>query len=130
MGKSHPRKNHWRAENGEQVLECVIEKCSAVVHDLEHVADVFPDDPERKTFIFYYFAQEEGGINIGPESVNHSFQGVPLIPMLRRDGYNKYMCVDCFEKHFPDVLKSVRDSLLGRATFVNLTESARQECNE
>ena len=119
MGNTHPRTNHWLAGKVELILECVVRECPAVVHGLEHVADVFPNDPKRKTYIFYHFAQKEGGINIGPESVNHSFQeGTPLIPMLRREGY-KHMCVGCFEKHFPDVLKNVRDSLQGRAIFVN-----------
>ena len=119
MGNTHPRTNHWLARDGEQVLECVVKECPAVVHGLVHVADVFPDDLERKTYIFYHFAQEEGGINIGPENANDSPQeGTPLIPMLRRDGYN-HMCVGCFVKHYPDVFKSVSDSLQGIATFVN-----------
>ena len=117
MGNAHPIANHWRARIGEQVLECV--ECPAVVHGLEHIADVFANDPELKTYIFYRFAQQEGGINIGPESVNDSLQeGTPLIPMLRRDGY-KHTCVGCFVRRYPDVFKRVSDSLQGKAAFVN-----------
>ena len=119
MGNTHPKTNHWQARLGEKVLECVVEECPAVVHGLEHIADVYPEDLKMKTYIFYYFSQQEDGINIGPESQHHSPQeGTALIPMLRRDG-DKHMCVGCFEKRFPVVLSSIRDSLQGRANFVN-----------
>ena len=120
MGNQHPISNHWGTTN-ERSVRCA--QCPTAVEGLEHVADMFVDDRNRKTYIFYHFSNERGSTTIGVSGGGPSASvtipaGSPLIKALRRDG-KRHMCVGCFEKCFPDVFKSVALSLQGKAAFVN-----------
>lgn len=79
---NHSTSNHWLTTH-EKVLKCVA--CNGIADGLAHIADMLPDDPERKTYIFYQFSQKEGAITIGLKGVTDSSEeGTPLFPMLQR----------------------------------------------